>query len=287
MEAGRSVFNENTIYFAAYQSYQLCCYTVHDKKWWELEKQMLYSNPGLAVIDGKVVTIGGRHDGNHTNELWAWNGSDWIKCHKNMNTKRSDPAILVYKNFVIACGGNLHTFFPLHWTGDVEVYNVEQDWWKVVCKLPLGFCTRIEVTLCCSNDDDVMYVFTGHYKKGLKCSCKELTSSSFDGDPWKPIKGPPLAFTTPATLSNNVVCVGGADANGHGKTDVYMYQERDDSWRSIGNMQGKGRMYCMVEVCENRCIILGGVSEMTDNRNPSKRVNIIDFYPEDERDTSE
>ena len=60
MEAGRSVVYRNKIYFAAYQSKQICYYSVENEIWNDLGKPMHYSNPGLAIINQCVASIGGR-----------------------------------------------------------------------------------------------------------------------------------------------------------------------------------------------------------------------------------
>lgn len=274
MEAGRSVVYKDTIYFAPFQSNQLCCYNVPNNIWHELQEPMKYCNPGLAIINGSVATIGGKKGRVPTNEVWAWNGSVW-EAYQNMNKKRSDPAVVTSTNeeYVIACGGNLHTEFAVHWTGDVEIYKVKDNLWNFMCELPIAYRTRIEVTLC----NDTMYLFPDRDKEGYKCSLGALVSGRFDL--WIPIKGPPLKFSTPASYKDNVVCFGGADTSGRGKTDVWVYQENMKWWKKRGHVQGEGRMYSMVEVFKNVCVVVGGISEMTDERDPSKRLSRVDFFP--------
>ena len=282
MEAGRSVAYDGVIYFAAYQSTQIWCYSVCKMDWRNYGSPMSYCNPGLAIIGGFVAAIGGHEMGRPTNNVLAWKGSRWKKYQK-MIKKRSDPATVTSTDgkYVIVCGGNLYIDYAVHWTDAVEVYDVEKDEWKAVGKFPyaLSYRTRLEATLC----NDAVYVFTGQNQNGSKCSLNALISPTVD---WKPIKGLPKNFSTPATLKNTVVCVGGADAQGCGITDVYMYHDDRDSWEKIGSVQGEGRMYCMVEVFENKCIIVGGISEIADVRESSKCLKRMDFFTKTQKTKS-
>lgn len=236
---------------------------------------MFYYNPGLAIICNCVTAIGGQKKGKPTDEVWAWNSSKWEK-YKSLNIKRSDPAVVssIDKNYVVVCGGNIHNGYAVHWTGTIEVYSMETKQWEVVCELPLPYRTRLEGTLC----NDVVYIFTDRNRKGATCSLSELVSSTGEVK-WTHIEGPPDDFSTPATLQNHVVCIGGADEKGCGKTHVYVYKGK--SWDKMGSVEGKGRMYCMVEVFEAKCIVVGGISEMTDNRDLSRRLNRVDIFSVD------
>lgn len=265
MEGGRSVIHEDNIYCAAYDSDQIHCYSVGNKSWTDYGKQMYYTNPGLAIINECVAAIGGQKNDSPTNEVWVWMDQNWVK-YASMKYKRSDPAVVSYKNYVITISGNSHIKVVLPWMACVEVYDVNIHEWKEVCSLPSPF-PRVEVTLC----QNMVYVFPDHYKEAMTCDPNDLVQPCKGQDIWKFITNFPLRYSTPATLDNNIVCVGGAGKTKDGKKDIYEYNAEEDLWEKVGQLQVEGRMYAMVEVCDNKCVVVGGIRALTDDRRPSQR----------------
>lgn len=274
MEAGRSVVHGDKIYFAACESKQICYYSVSTGEWADLGTPMEYINPGLAIIRGCVATIGGKKDDKPTNEVSLWKDQDWKKLEKKMKHCKSDPAVVTGadEKYIIVISGKSHTSFAVPWTSDIEIYDVNENEWKQLCPLPSPF-QRIEVTLF----EGMVYVFPDEYPKAFKCCLKALVASTKDEkeDIWKTIAGLPLRYSTPATLGSKVICVGGAGMSKYGRRDIYEYNEQKDSWVKIGNVEGVGRMYSMVEVCEDRCVVVGGICELADEHERLNTVNIF------------
>ena len=279
MEAGRSVVYKGDIYFAPYNSQNVFSYSVENDEWNTLVKQMHYCNPGLAIIDGcngYVAAIGGQEGDQPTNEVWIWKDQQWVQ-HKSMEYKRSDPAVVTSLdyNYVVAISGNVRTNVVVPWTSSVEIYSVEKSSWKSVCALPSPH-TGIEVTLC----KDSLYIFPDQYKKGFKCSLNALVSSTADDQRaiWQCIEGSPLRFSTPTTVGDCVVCVGGANEEKFGLDEIHIYDETTDSWNMIEGCLEKGRMYSMVEVYKKTVVVVGGIYRLTDKREVSNRLNTVDIF---------
>ena len=233
MEAGRSVVHESDIYFAPYDSEEIYCYSVDNDSWKSLEVKMPYCNPGLAIIDGcdgrdgYVAAIGGQKEDHPTNEVWVWKNQHWV-LYKSMEYKRSDPAVITSSdyNYVIAISGNVRTNVAVPWTASVEIYIVRDSNWKCVSSLPSPH-TGIEATLC----RNTVYVFPDQYKTGFKCSLGDLIwSSAEDQKVWESTEGSPLRFSTPATIDDCVVCVGGANEKKCGLDEIHVYDEAANSW---------------------------------------------------------
>lgn len=277
MEAGRSVLHNTKIYFAPFGSNQICCYSVEDGEWTDHGKPMYYINPGLAIIHGCVAAIGGQRNNKLTNEVRVWKDESWVK-YKSMRYKKSDPAVVTVtitstgRKYVIAISGKCQIPNALPWTANVEVYDVDENEWKEVSPLPSPY-PRVETTLC----KDMIYVFPDQYHKAFKCDLTDLVRSTGQQNTWKSFTNFPLRYSTPATLGDRVVCVGGADETKDGQRDVYEYNAEEDEWENIGVMKEVGRMYAMVEICEDTFVVVGGVRELTD-RDPSHCLKIVETF---------
>ena len=270
MEAGRSVVHNKVIYYAPFDLGVIYHFPLENNSWKELEKPMKWFNSGLAIIEEQVVTIGGRNQNECTNEVWIWKGRDWERG-KNMTKKRSDPGVLSGDSYVIVISGKGSAKYEAHWITSVEVYDVKSKRWNSVCPLPapLG---RVEVTLC----NGTIYVFPDQFGKGVKCEQRGLILSRGKKRIWKTIRNCPLRYSSPTSVNNRVVCVGGTDVDGLGLEDIYVY-ESEDSWTLVGHLDG-GRMYSMVEVCDNKIFVVGGVSILVEDRNPPNRIDTVDIY---------
>ena len=278
MEAGRSVVHKSDMYFAPYGSEEILCYSVYNDTWKYLEERMHYYNPGLAIIDGcdgYVAAIGGQRGDQPTNEVWVWKDQHWVS-YKSMECKRSDPAVVTSPdyNYVIAISGNVHTNVAVPWTASVEIYNVENKNWKYVRSLPSPQ-TGIEVTLC----NDTVYVFPDQYKTGYKCTLNDLIFSSDDqNEVWESIEGAPLRFSTPATIGDCVICVGGANEEKYGLKQIHIYDQTTKLWNMIDQYLEVGRMYSMVEVCNQKVVVVGGIRELTNERDVFNRLDTVGIY---------
>ena len=66
-----------------------------------------------------------------------------------------------------------------------------------------------------------------------------------------------------------------------GRTSIHMYNEQENSWQKVGDVEGKGRMYSMVEVCNEKCVVVGGLHELTDERDPAKRLKTVSIFTQE------
>ena len=277
MEAGRSVVHEDKIYFAAFESSQICYYSVDSERWTDLGTPIEYINPGLAIIRGCVAAIGGHKSNNPTNEVYVWKDQNWVKLEKSMKHRRSDPAVATSANekIIIVVSGKNHTSVANPWVSCVEIYDVNKDEWEEVCPLPSPY-SRIEMTLC----KGMVYVFPDQYPTAFKCCLNTLVDSAKGKKEniWKESAGFPLRFSTPVTFDDNIMCFGGAGVKKDGRTSIHMYNEQEKSWQKVGDVEGEGRMYSMVEVCNEKCVVVGGLHELTDERDPAKRLKTVSIF---------
>lgn len=274
MEAGRSVLYNNVMYFAAYGLDKIYCYHVETGEWTHLGRKMKFFNPGLAIIDGDVATIGGVKNKKPTNEVWAWKERRWI-AHKRMKNKLSDPAVVMSPGYtyVVTISGNLCIDFESHWSSSVQVYNVKQRSWKLASPLP-ATRTGAEVTLC----NQSVYVFFDQHSKGYKSALRDLILSTSDDGVWEGIKGFPLTFSTPTTVEGHVVAIGGGNDNLCGLDEIYIYDDITNSWHKMKKSLLNKRMYSMVEVCNKVVVVVGGIDKVNNDRNISDDLKTVEIY---------
>lgn len=274
MEAGRSVLYKNVIYFAAYRVDKIYCYDVNTKQWTSLGKKMKYLNPGLAIIDGDIATIGGVKGKKPTNEVWAWSNGQWI-AHKRMEVELSDPAVVMSPGYtyIVVISGNLCTDVTAPWSSSVQIYNVKNKSWTLVSSLPLPRA-GIEVTLC----NRSVYVFSDQCSKAYRSSLKELISSTPNQKVWNSIRSFPLLCFSPTTIDGHVVCIGGGNEDANGLHEIHIYDENTNLWHKIDKVLLEGRMYSMVEVCNKKVVVVGGITRLTDKRDISDRLDTVEVY---------
>ena len=260
MEAGRSVVYKNVIYFAPFDETHIHQYNhCSTPQWSILDEPMKWLNPGLAIIDGQVVTIGGKWEGTCTKEVWIWRENRVWESLREMHHERSDPGVITCNKYITVISGKGTLHVEDNWISFVEIYDTNNGIWNEVCPLPSPY-TGIEVTLC----KGTIYVFPDQFKQGVSCSLKDLKSSTTNS-PWKPFKNCPLRYSSPVTVKDHVICIGGAEVKSDGLSDIYSYKETSDSWHKIGDLQ-HGRMYSMVEVCNKKLFVVGGVCKLTEER---------------------
>lgn len=271
MEAGRSVVYNSDIYFAPFEEIHIHKFISLEEQWTTIEMPMKWMNSGLAIIEGQVATVGGQRENMKTNEVWAWsNNREWERLPP-MKEVRSDPGVVSQNNYVIVISGEGEKRVQFNWIRDVEVYDVKEKSWSKVCPLksqPIA----LEVTLC----NDIVYVLP-ELELAMKCNLNELIRSSADEKEsvWREISQCPLKHSTPATIDDHVVCIGGEPKDD--LKDIFVYKKELNLWYPIGHLP-KRRMYPMVEVCDNRIFVVGGIHELTDNRPSSNRLETVEVY---------
>lgn len=280
MEAGRSVVYKDLIFFAPFGEEKIheCSLLTRGTRlepeiFWRTFKTKECRNSGLAIIKMQVTTIGGWKNNTYTKEVWTRNNDDWYRL-PDMDNKRSDPGVVTNDNYVTVISGKGPKEYEANWKTCVEVYDVNKGSWNSVCSLPSPF-SGIEVTLC----KGTVYVFPDRFGTACKCSLDALVSSAKNQEEsvWKTFSNIPVRFSSPTTLDDHVVCVGGVGTDSSGSKDISVYNEHSNSWDVIGCLQ-VGRMYSMVEVCQNKVVVVGGVRELTDERNPADCLKEVEIY---------
>ena len=147
---GVTVVDGNTAYLS--RDYNMYSYTVAEDKWTKLPP-CKFKQFGLAVVNRKLTSIGGRYGGwfsdfQPTNILLSFSGSTWDKVLPPMPTERWSPAAATTPTHLVVAGGQKEVTEIL---GDslptVEVLSIDNLQWSTASNL-LKALRLPQMTLC-------------------------------------------------------------------------------------------------------------------------------------------
>lgn len=185
---------------------------------------------GVAVIDGKIYTIGGS-DGNNlgTNEMYDPKTDTWT-TKKPMPTPRNAGAIAVYQNKIYVIGGTIGLpSLPPHFTEANEVYDPLTDTWESKTGIPKarsGFRANVV--------NDEIYLISGYEKTFLPSPNSDETLVYFpSNDSWT-TKAPiptPVHWYASAVVDKKIYILGGRDFSLNIMYNLtQIYDTETDTW---------------------------------------------------------
>ena len=256
MQRGSATTDHQYSCFTPYGSYSVYIYQWSTEKWKELPP-CPYSDSGLVIINGQLTAVGGEDRSRCTNKLFTFRQRQWIDEYPPMNTARSDTTIVSSSDgeYIIVIGG-----FDDDWTATVELFQVSSRRWHQLKDLPQPL-TRPSATIC----DNQLHVI-GRDGNGYSCSLQALLSSdrpiTSQSIPhlisWTSLPPLPVTYSTAATLSGQLVIIGGQQDWSTVKT---IHQLLGGQWVEIGSMSC-GRWWCLVvSPSPDKMMIVGGVRE--------------------------
>ena len=263
MQRGSAATDEQFAYFAPDNSKAVFRYEWSTKKWEELPPSP-YHDSGLVIINGKLTAVGGLGGLRDTNKLFTLQHSEWVEHYPPMNSKRCFPAVVSTSdgNYIFVIGGNDGIIIIDHWTPKVELFHVRSRRWYKLTSLPQSL-VRPSATIC----GNVLHVI-GNDGDGYSCylhallsSDQPITSKSLSFIlTWAPLPQLPVEWSTAASLSGQLVVVGGQ----RGKSDVNsIHQLINGKWVEIGSMcRYIGTEMCfVVNPSPDKLMIVGGLKE--------------------------
>ena len=252
MLRGSATTDGRFAYFTPDNSTELYQYEYSTEKWTDLPP-CPYRDPGLAIINSELTTVGGWNDrSGGTNKVFTLQQGKWVKKYPPMNTARSDLAVVSTSDgdYLIVIGG-----YDGRWTATVELFQVKNRRWHKLTGLPKPLPVP-SATIC----GDQLNVI-GSSGNGYLCSLQALPSSDrLITSPltlsWKPLPRLPVTWSTAATLCGQLVIIGGLQ----GSSSVNSFHQLVDwEWVRIGSM-ASDRYFCLVaHPSPDRIIIVGGL----------------------------
>ena len=251
MMRGSATTDSRFAYFTPFDSTSLYQYEYSTEKWTDLPP-CPYLDPGLAIIDSELTTVGG-HDGRYhrTNKLFTLRQRKWVEKYPPMNTALAYLAVVSTSDgdYLIVIGGDGDC-----WTATVELFQVHSRRWHKLTNLPQPL-PYPSATIC----GDQLNVIGGD-GNGYSCFLQALSSSerpipSLITLSWKPLPRLPVTYSTAATLCGQLIIIGGKQ----GRPPVNsIHQLVDGEWVRIGSI-ASDRFDCLVaSPSPDRIIIVGG-----------------------------
>ena len=250
MMRGSTTTDQQFAYFASLVSYLVYCYEWSTEQWKELPS-CPYRDSALVIIDSELTTVGGWSGSEYTNKLFTLRQGKWVEEYPPMKTARSDHAAVSTPDgdYIIVIGGS--SGFGL--TAKIELFQVKTRQWYELTNLPQPL-SYPSATIC----DNQIHVIGGD-SNGYSCSLQALPSSDEPITPqslpdlisWTPLPRLPVTHSTAATLSGQLVIIGGWQGAIH--------QLVEGQWVEIGSTTS-GRRWCLsVSPSPDRVMIVGGI----------------------------
>ena len=265
MDRGSATTDDRFAYFTPCGSTSVYRYEWRREKWEELPS-CPYHDSGLVIIDGKLTAVGGWDGSRYTNKLLTLQQKKWVEEYPPMNTARSSPAVVSTSDgeYLIVIGGRGGGGGG--WTATVELFQVKSRRWYKRTHLPQPLYYP-SATIC----GDQLNVI-GHDADGYPCSLQAVPSSDQPiRSPltlsWKPLPPLPVILSTAATLSGQLVVIGGEKRYGwFGLLSSFksIHQLVDGQWVEIGSMTTDRSRCLVVSPSPDKIIIVGGWSDIVE-----------------------
>ena len=256
MYRGSATTDHQFSYFTPRGSKSVYSYQWSTEKWEELPP-CPYRDSGLVIINGELTAVGGGYGSRCTNKLFTLRQRQWIEKYPPMNTVRSMTTVVSSSDgeYIIVIGGD-----GGGWTTIVELFQVSSRRWHQLKDLPKPL--SLPLATICGNQLHVI----GYDGNGYSCSLQALlfsdrpiTSQSIPHlISWTSLPPLPVTFSTAATLSGQLVIIGGKQGLSSVKT---IHQLLDGQWVEIGSMSCDRRWCLVVSPSPDKMIIVGGVGE--------------------------
>ena len=240
----------------------------------------------MAQFTGELITVGGQEqDSGPTGKVYRFKeeSQEWEEFLQPMPTARIYLTVATTQSAIIASGGVTgfrDNNMPVL-CATVEVYSTETSQWYTADPLPAPYYGMSSVTIAGTcyllggGDADIKNVTTVLYAS-LTSLVQKATSptqqSSSHTSVWKTLPDTPLMVSAAASLSGNLLAVGGCDT----KTTfsaINIFFPLTNSWVRIktGGLPQPRRCCTAIQLSSNTMIVIGG----QDNQNkPTKTVFI-------------
>ena len=229
-------------------------------------------NFSIAVVNGELTAVGGRHSFRDTNTLLSLSQDKpdisqqkWLEQLPRMTYCRNSPAIATTNTSLIVAGG---------WERDrkkteVEVMDTQTLQWSTVASLPLPLASAT-ATIC----GDRLYLGGGFSSDGatksvLECEVKHLLQSqppslasriglSKTPQVWREVAPLPVIKSSLITFQGHLLAVGGRARLAGPTSEVREYDAATNSWNVISHMRVQRCRFLAVVLPNKTLMVCGG-----------------------------
>ena len=246
----------------------------------------------MAQFEGSLITVGGwiPYKG-VTGKVYRLEeeSQKWEEFLKPMPTARYCPSVATTQSAIVASGGAVDVMDNKPVPCDtVEVYSSETSQWHTADPLPIP-CFDISPVVIA----DTWYQLggTGSDDKHIPTvPCAPLTTlvqkatspTHQSGSPmsvWKTLPDTPLKRSAAASLSENLLAVGGKDDENPASPALYIFLSLTNSWvrATTGELPEPRRSCTAVQLSSNQVLLVGGKNDQDKYTNTVSLVAIADL----------
>ena len=226
MERGSATTDLQFAYFTPHSYQSVYRYELRTGTWTPL-RPCPYNDSALVMVNGELTAVGGVDESlRRTNKLLTLRQKKWVEALPAMHTVRSSSAVVSSSDggYVIVIGG----YDGRNWTTTVELFRVRTRRWNELTNLPHPL-SYPSATIC----GNQLHVI-GNNDKGHSCSLNALplgdkplpARSSLIS--WTPLPRLPCESSTAATLSEQLVIIGGRRS--YWESNNTIHQLVDGQW---------------------------------------------------------
>ena len=225
----------------------------------------------MAQFSGILITVGGVMQDGVTGKVYRFKerSHKWEEFLKPMPTARFCLSLATTKAAIVASGGDIDVKDgkPVP-CATVEVYSSETSQWHTADPLPVPCGAMTSVTFTDTwyllggdgtGDEDVTTVqytpLTTLLQKAKPSSRKSSRMSV-----WKTLPDTPLKSSAAASLSGNLLAIGGYSDKTSSSPSVHIFLPLTNSWvrATTGNLPAPRHACTAVQLSSSRVLVVGG-----------------------------
>ena len=246
----------------------------------------------MAQFSGNLITVGGVKQDGVTGKVYRFkeHSHKWEEFLKPMQTARFCLSVATTKSAIIASGGDIDVKDgkPVP-CATVEVYSSETSQWHTADPLPLPCGAMTSVTIADTwyllggegtgdkNVNTVQYTpLTTLLQKANLSSRKSTSRISV----WKTLPDTPLKSSAAASLSGNLLAIGGYSDKTPASPSVHIFIPLTNSWvrATTGNLPEPRHACTAVQQSSNRVLVVGGKDNQDKHTKTVFLGSRADFY---------
>ena len=225
----------------------------------------------MAQFSGILITVGGVMQDGVTGKVYRLKerSHKWEEFLKPMPTARFCLSLATTKAAIVASGGDIDVKDgkPVP-CATVEVYSSETSQWHTADSLPVPCGAMTSVTIA-----DTWYLLGGDGtgdEDVTSVQCTPLTTLLQKAKPssrkssrmsvWKTLPDTPLKSSAAASLSGNLLAIGGYSDKTSSSPSVHIFLPLTNSWvrATTGNLPAPRHACTAVQLSSSRVLVVGG-----------------------------
>ena len=261
------VVDGNMAYFNPAWSNDVYSYN-SEKQTWSSLPECPSKIPSLVVVNGFLTAIGGKQDGDVTNQLLSLTGErKWVEQFPPMPTKRWITAAVCSGKSLVVAGGRGKARRGEDYINIVEVMDTKTLQWSTASSLPFRF-SFASATICHNRIYLLGYDGINKPRSVLACSTADLIQSCRPHAPgarltlqtiWHRVADLPVRSSSCATLGRQLLAVGGSDDSFRNySTAIHQYNPATNSWKVISHMPTARTSSLVAVLPGNKLMVVGG-----------------------------